>query len=305
MHKALIIVLVVVALSFNLAVCSDEKYALHKKLYSEERFLRPSETLGILKTLDNEFKPENGVESSNEHKDIVQLLNAGEITEDKCLSFYMEYMILQELLLANSNFPNIVDYLEYNKDALFSICKQSLLNKLKEDVEKLPEYIEGFFGLLINSMLEADTDNKLENSRFLIPYEDILKKGIIGFLEKTSGPLIPRVLDEDEGRMFFEREYDSSIRKPCYIVKKQIQSIMTDFYTLSHDENMLKKFDPFAVLWLENFNACMSIVGRGKAYSIGLGKKAYQYLVANAEELSKQTVRESKEKRSIWHALRS
>lgn len=274
---------------------------LSEKLFSKlGNVLKPSETLNLLELLDEEYKTHSDEKYIKKHETVSELLNFADLNEEKCPLFYTEYMILQRSLLAYEKSPNIVDYLKYQKDALFSQCKDFLSTKLKEDVELLPEGTEGFLELLKQSMVESDPDNEVRDSLFLIPDVPVLTRGIVSFLKKTSESLIPKALEKEDGSAFFRKEYDLSIRKPCYIVKKQIQSSITEFSTLSHEEHILEQFDPFVKLWLENFNVCMCIVGRGQTFSIGLGRESYKQL---SDDENKKTP--SKKQRSAWNHLTS
>lgn len=238
---------------------------MSEKLFSKDGdVLKPSEAPNLLKLLDEECK------------------------------------ILQQSLIAHEKSANIVDYLKYQKDVLFSLCKNFLLTKLKDDIKGLPEGTEGFIELLKQSMIESDKNDEVRASLFLIPDVPLLTRGILSFLEKTSESLTAKALDKAEGGAFFRTRYESSIIKPCNIIEKQIQSSITEFSTLSHDKHMLEQFDPFVKLWLENSNVGMSIVGRGQTFSIGLGRQSYKLLLDDKNKKSP-----TKKRGSAWNNLRS
>lgn len=288
---------------------------LRDKLYSEsENVLGPSGTLSLLKLLDEEYRAHMDEEPTKKHQAIIELLNVADLNEEKCPLFYTEYKILQQLLSANVKFPNIVNYLKHYKDAMFSLCQGFLLSKLKEDIQKLPDDTEKFLELLKQSMIESSQNSQLIDRLFQISDFQSLSKGILLFMEKTSGPLKPSTQDGEKGSASFSEEYDSLIVKPCNVIRKQIQYSMSEFSTLSHENHMLQLLDPFAKLWLQNFNVCMSIVGRGRAFSYALGEEIYKhsFIIKNKSiktedekvENQSSTAPPSKQK-SMWFRFKS
>lgn len=297
-----ILILAAITSFFSFVICSTgfglgleevsiREDELYKKLYSKSGdgdVLKPSETLNVLKTLDQKYKNRDDAESLKIHESIVDLINAGDMNEEKCLYFYMEYSILRRSHSTNENYPNIINYINHNKDTLFSMCKEPLLAKLRQDVKQLPDYVEGFFELLRESMLEADHENQIRHSIFLISDDRILQEGIINYLRLISAPLFPRASDKENGYAYFKVEYDLSVKYPCYLVTKKLDSVMSDFFLISQDDNMLEKMHPFAMFWLENFNLCTRITGLGEARSRALGIASYKLLLDIAEKKNKQ-----------------
>lgn len=237
----------------------------HTKVFSQVGpALKPSETLELLKVLDEKYKIRKDEDSIKKHEQVVELLEVSRVEEEKCLTYYTEYKILQEMLDDNWFLPNLVDYLQHYNQELFKLCNGHLLKFLKQDVAKLPEGTEGFLELLKQVMAAASAQES-KTGDYLIHDTPTLTRGIVLFLEKTSS------LGGKEQAQELFKEYDLSIRKPCMIVKKTIQSSIAEFEMLRNSDQFVNQFDPLAIEWLDNYDVCMSIVGRGKAYSTGLG----------------------------------
>lgn len=216
--------------------------------------LEPNETLELLKILDEKYKIRGDEDSLGKHRRIKDLLSVSELDEGNC---DQSIKLIGKLQGWNSAFPNVLAYLRHYEEAQYEICSEKLLGNLRKEVATLPGSIEQVLDRLKTSTIQANSQKSVKESLFKSDNDAIIN-GVVEFMKRELDP-IP--VEDPNVESVFKTKFDGLIKKPCETLVGKWPIKIAEFKILSQEKELVKRLDPLAIKWLENYYLCSSIYG--------------------------------------------
>lgn len=263
----------------------------HDKVYARDGdMLDPSETLRLLKILEEKYKIRHDEESVLKYKRVMELLNIASLNSNKCERPNETFKNIGYELSCNQAFVNVVAFLNHYKDEQFNICRQTLSEKLQYDVELLPKSYGDNLQELKESILNSiSNDQSMRRKAFRALDQSLAVKGVANYLERKLDPFVTRVLEAHNGVNVYNKEFDKLIREPCDRIAtgdKQIR--VQEIRILSNNEEILDRLDLFSRNWLENYNLCYGLTLDGDRYINRVRDQSLSILLKNTRPVQKK-----------------
>lgn len=237
----------------------------HRKVYAlGGEVLDPSETLELLRILESKYEIRRDEESVSKYKRVRELLKIAEMNQEKCEKPSEIFESIAYEISCNHPYVNLMAFLNYYRNIQVENCKEMLNNKLQIDIELLPKSVVDSIRKFKESVLVANTDNQLKERAFIFASGDSIVNGVAHYLEHQLSPFVERVLEGRNGVGLYNREFNKLIREPCTMITVEKPISVKEYRLIARDREMLKKFDPFALEWLENYNLCLAIIHGGE-----------------------------------------
>lgn len=233
---------------------------LDKKVYLlSGDILDPSETLGLLKILEKQYSTLKGEKSTSKHQSIKNLLRITEMIQEQCENIDKTFEIIYREFSFNSRYPNLVAFLTHYRDIQFSICQETLNNRLQHDIELLPKSIGDNFKKFKESVLAANPFDYPRGQIFKISDRNLLIKGIAHYLEQQQNTFDEKLVNAHSRVDIYKIKFDNLIREPCNRIMNTEPISVQEYRVLARDTEMVRKLGSFAREWMENSNLCYSI----------------------------------------------
>lgn len=236
-------------------------------LYSgRKQTLEPNETFELLNQMEQHYRILQDEESTRKYSKIMSLINAKQVGKNYCNSYRGGFSGLEQ---DNSMYPNIKAYLDSVINHQSEICKALLDESIKRNIDDVSEYVQDDVNELRYSIV---TENNLKPIGIHEePPRQAIAGGFLLFLERKFGPLVPKMIPEEEGKKIYRR-YADRVFSICRQVSKKLEEAMQIHGSFSFDE---KELDKFAIGWLENGSICKAI----RSDSDSVYRESYQMLL--------------------------
>lgn len=223
-------------------------------------------TLKLLKKLSENYSSRSNIIFEKKNKKLKELIEANNITLDKCSIEHFERS--EKIIKSNANkSPKVFNYLKEQRNKQFLECKdifeeqmRLLINGLDGDTkEKM---------LQLRKTIKATLGSQAKSGeRYLVISPDNLKTGVSDYVLKMSKYSRKEFLNEDDGKELFSQEI-SRIPAPICVRLREKLSRITNLFTPFLYGPESEVIGQFTIDWLENMKICSIILEDVHEFSI-------------------------------------
>lgn len=248
-----------------------------KVFKSGNKSLEPSQTLDLLKVLNEQCKTHLHGEATRKRKEVIACLDVGRVGRERCENLYELYKKAFYLLKIEEKSPNLTSFLNHYKEEQFSLCHDYLLNKLKKAIEELPQELVEKLELLKEkvSQINGNSKDRLNN----LSIRQDLGKATLLYLKDIDGLNLEQLAHSLDAREAFSKIFDSQIKIPCIKTMATLYTALKEYQLVTVEEEKLDQLVPaVAQNWLQNYNVCSSIVS-SEWYTNAVMERGYNLLI--------------------------